>query len=146
MTDRKRPTTIILRRPHYSTFQKGGLSGCDGLPSNLAPTNKVPNNCQDSGNTLTKNSAYSDWRQLAGICAGTTDDGNGNDNVGRSFYGSGRTRLACSTKSSYIDALLRKAYDLVARDFPFQALESFGLASPFIHMIRKLNKSTTAKF
>ena len=59
--------------------------------------------------TLTKNSAYSDWRQLAGICAGTTDDGNGNDNVGRSFYGSGRTRLACSTKSSYSMLDLRKA-------------------------------------
>ena len=40
----------------------------------------------------------------------------------------------------------RKAYDTVARDFLFQVLESFGFATPFINMMRKLHESTTANF
>ena len=40
----------------------------------------------------------------------------------------------------------RKAYDTVTRDFLFHVLEEYGFATPFIHMIRKLHESTTAKF
>ena len=40
----------------------------------------------------------------------------------------------------------RKAYDTVAWVFLFQVLESFGFATPFINMMRKLHESTTAKF
>ena len=40
----------------------------------------------------------------------------------------------------------RKTYNTVVWDYLFQFLEKYGFASTFIHVLRKLHESTTAKF
>ena len=91
-------------------------------------------------------SAYSDWGQSAGICAGKIDDKNSHDDVGRIVYCAGRTIITAAQSRVILLLDFRKAYDTVARDFLFQVLESFGFTTLFINMMRKLHESTTAKF
>ena len=91
-------------------------------------------------------SAYSDWGQSTGICAGKIDDKNSHDDVGRIVYCAGRTIITAAQSRIILLLDFRKAYDTVARDFLFQVLESFGFTTLFINMMRKLHEPTTATF